>query len=284
MSADTSGALATYADPSVNHAVANQGVELFGRHYYGGTTRYATVSGSAGTEWSDRPTTFGTGANQSSFANGTTYPELFVEGRREVWMTEYDQGVANPTVGMWGRVFPVLNMVDTSLRALDESAFCYWYSQTFSGMVSSVTEGGWQKNEITTRGKAYAHFARFVKETWRLGVTRSGSSWAFNSGSGWDSTSVKVSAYLDAKEGKHLSVILYTPNDGNDANAIDAGEIKIELPDGLTASSAYALKSFGRADGEYWLNEAVLLSADGKSATINLPPQTIISVRFILAE
>jgi O-glycosyl hydrolase len=281
----SSTAVTDYNDPVIANEQANLYVELFGIHKNSTSTpgsRYEALVGQRDTAWADRP--------DLDFTSDT--PELFVGGKREIWMTEHsfhgdDPSVPDTALYTWAQVFPVMNSVDDSLRIKDESAFIYWNSQAFSGMVSSVDEGGWQKGDITPRGRAYAHYARFVKETWRLGLTRTvapSPTFSFNPPlpTNFVNFSVKASAYLDGNAGKFISVVLFTPSNPSGENAINVGQVRIDLPEGFTARTAYALKSFGKEEGEYWLNEAVILSADGKSAFITLPASTVISIKFIL--
>jgi O-glycosyl hydrolase len=285
-----STAVSDYNDPVINDAEANLYVELFGVHKNDTSSagrRYDKLVGPTdtatrlGPAWADRP--------DLGFTSDT--PELFVQGKREIWMTEHgfhgdDPSVPDTTLNTWAQVFPVMNSVDDSLRIKDESAFIYWNSQASSGMVSSIAEGGWKRGDITLRGRAYAHYARFVKETWRLGLTRTlpTSGFSFNPylPTNFVNFSVKGSAYLDAHAGKFISVVLFTPSNASGENAVNVGPVRIDLPEGFTARTAYALKSFGGGEGEYWLDELVILSADGKSAFITLPASTVISIKFML--
>jgi O-glycosyl hydrolase len=289
MNGESRGANSTsvtdYNDPVIENEEANLYVELFGVHKNDTSSagrRYETLVGPRDTAWADRP--------GLDFTSDT--PELFIQGKREVWMTEHgfhgdDPSVPDPSLYTWAQVFPVMNSVDDSLRIKDESAFIYWNSQTSSGMVSSIDEGGWKRGDITPRGRAYAHYARFVKETWRLGITRTVAPdffFSFNPPlpTNFENFSVKGSAYLDAHEGKFISVVIFTPSNPSGENAVNVGSVRIDLPEGFTARTAYALKSFGVGEGEYWLDEAVILSADGKSAFITLPASTVISIKFML--
>jgi O-glycosyl hydrolase len=275
-----------YNDPVLEDEIANLNVELFGVHKHntaGAGRRFETLVGPRDTAWADRPLW--------GFTGGAA-PGLFVQGKREVWMTEHDfhgddASVPNPDLYTWAQVFPVMNCVDDSLRIKDESAYIYWNSQASSGMVSSIDEGGWKKGDITPRGRAYAHYARFVKGTWRLGFTRTVAPsffFSFNPPlpTNFENSSVKGSAYLDALEGKFISVVIFTPSNPSGENAVNVGPVRIDLPEGFTAKTAYALKSFGGGEGEYWLDELVILSADGKSAFITLPASTVISIKFML--
>jgi hypothetical protein len=98
-----------------------------------------------------------------------------------------------------------------------------------------------------------------------------------------------ISAFEDIN-GEFVSMVMFTPvsrgGTGHPApgtGGINAGEMKIDLPDGFIASGAYAMKSYGEGTEMkgYWLEELVVLSADGKSALLTLPQNTIISVKFL---
>jgi O-glycosyl hydrolase len=289
MNGESRGELSTsisdYNDTVIDDATVNQHIELFGIHKNSTSTpgpRYAKLVGVRDTPWAERP--------DLNFTSESA-PELFVQGRREIWMTEQsfhgdDPSVPDQKLYTWAQVFPVMNSVDDSLRIKDESAYIYWNSQAFSGMVSSINEGGWQKGDITPRGRVYAHYARFVKETWRVGLTRTSTAFNFSFNpavpTNFENYSVKASAYLDGNAGKFISVVIFTPSTPAGEYAVNVGHVRIDLPEGFTAKTAYALKSFGAGEGQYWLDELVLLSADGKSAFVTLPASTVISIKFML--
>jgi len=58
---------------------------------------------------------------------------------------------------------------------------------------------------------------------------------------------------------------------------LNMGNVKIQLPDGFTAKTAFAMRSTSSAIGQ---EEYLQLSADGDSVIVKLPVSTILSVRF----
>jgi hypothetical protein len=95
----------------------------------------------------------------------------------------------------------------------------------------------------------------------------------------WSSTP-KASAY-ESLDGKSLSLIIFTPSDRQGNGSDDLGDIEVKLP--WAASSAYALVTDEQVmvDKDKGLREElVILSADGMSGIITVPPKTMLSVKF----
>jgi len=294
MNGDTMGD-PTINDPVLNDTAANtsnRNVELFGRHYYAGAGRYTKLVGAQDTPWTSKP--------DYNYDSGR--PEGW-NGQREIWMTEYSADGDTPAVFEWPYVFDMLNLVDHALRVNDESAYSYWYSHTPTGFIAEAWDdgtGGWPVGQITTRGRAVAHFCRYVRETWRLGVTRTrtNNDFAFNptnlTGNGpvKADLAVKISAYEswgdeDGEDpgipGKFISVVMFTPvTPATGANGVDVGDVQLTLPEGVKAKSARAMISTGKNPSEYWQDALVVLAADGKSAVVNLPRAAVVSVKFTI--
>jgi hypothetical protein len=128
------------------------------------------------------------------------------------------------------------------------------------------------------------------------------------------STDPKISAFEDT-DGKFISIVMFTPptstNNGNIGNGFgtgglsgnddptrgstDVGRIEVVLPDGFTATSASAIRSYGdklstgqtwddqpTGKPRFWINEPVFIlqNADGRSAVeVTLPGGNIISIK-----
>jgi hypothetical protein len=143
------------------------------------------------------------------------------------------------------------------------------------------------------------HYARFAADTRQVAISNitgitsrlNRSEWGVDTGGAtgvndagrWSSTP-KASAY-ESMDGKSLSLIIFTPSDRSGSGAEDLGEIEVKLP--WPAASAYALVT----DEQVMSNkdkglreELVILSADGTSGIIRVPPKTMLSVRFTKAE
>jgi len=333
MSGDSMGDVANYMEPQVSNATSNNRIELMGRHYYASASRYTKVVGdpphsAKPTAWEDRPRLSYRGPHEAvSLAQS---PQMYAPGstanniKREVWQTEHDfnfHGVSTGTNGYdvqeyWNSAFAALHDIDWCLRVNGESVFSWWYSSSFSGFVTSYQTSGFPPYTITPRGRAFAHYARYVNETWFLPINRTKGTINFNTTSAaFDagSTDPKISAFEDVN-GKFISVVMYTPsystagtNGGRIANgygqggtfgnndptrgSTNVGRIAVVLPDGFVASGASAIRSYGtgNADGQtwddvpdgtprYWIDEPVFLSADGKSVEVTLPGGNIISI------
>jgi hypothetical protein len=224
-----------------------------------------------------------------------------------------------------------MNDIDWALRVVGESVFDWWFSSSYSGFVTSwhAVHGGprdgsnpnpdrtWGPYEITPRGRAFAHYGRYVNETWLLPINRTAGSINFNttfSSFNAGSTDPKISAFEDTN-GKFISIVMFTPststNNGNIGSSFgqggssgnddptrgstNVGKIAVVMPEGFTASGASALRSYGNAlaDGKdwddvpegtprYWIDEPVFLStnSEGRSVVeVILPGGNIISIK-----
>jgi len=340
MSGDSMGDIATYMNPQLNDAVSNSNIELMGRHYYASVARYTRVVGNpphhaTPTAWLNRPQGFGP-SNTANYEGPheaislAMSPQMYAPGstvgniKREVWQTEHDFNFGSSTIPpgnnaqtFWNCVFIALHDIDWALRVNGESVYDWWYSSSFSGFVTSWSPAGFPPHTITPRGKAFAHYARYVNETWFLpikktagniefNVTGSDSSPTFNAGS----TDPKISAYEDVN-GKFITVVMYTPSNAGGAigpgigggtqkqsddptdGSTNVGRIAIELPDGFTATEATAIRSYGHDEAadeswdtvpagspRYWIDEPVFLSKSGDNSVVEvtLPGGNIISI------
>ena len=212
---------------------------------------------------------------------------------KEVWMTEHNINSGNalsyPNDSTWNYVWQFMNDVDVSIRLNDESAFIWWASKRF---YSFIGEGqyGTVEGAILPRGYAFSHYAKFAKETWRIGLnvtgttadgapisTGAGANSNFNNATfDRDSTAAKATAFV-SDDGNEISLVLFTPTNTSGGRGVDMGTIKIQLPQGFVARTATAMRSSAAVKAK---KEDVLLSSDGNSAFIMLPPSNIVSVRF----
>jgi len=328
MSGDSMGDIKSYMDAQLNDNDSNKYIELMGRHYYASTARYTKVVGnppheSNPTAWADRPQLGYNGPHEA--ASLAMSPQMYAPGstagniKREIWQTEHDfnwgsstSPPANNGQTYWNAAFAPLNDIDWALRVCGESVYCWWYSSSHSGFVTSYQNAGWAPYTITPRGRAFAHYARYVNETWFLPITKTNGNIDFNTSTTYNAGAKdpKISAFEDVN-GKFISVVMYTPTEAGTLSAdiggggrvisddptngsTDVGRIAIFLPDGFTASGATAIRSYGHANatGEswdnvptgtprYWIDEPVFLSknSEGKSfVEVTLPGGNIISI------
>jgi hypothetical protein len=319
MSGDSAGQVANYMNAQINPADvqnvtaadieaatnpitgSNNRIEVIGRHYYANAGRYTAVVGSTTGAWSARPQlnnyegpyeAESLAQSKQMYAPGSTAKNI----KREVWQTEHDFNYwSNSTVAppnniqnYWNSAFAALQDVDWCLRVVGESVFCWWYSSSYSGLVTSYqTAPPTPPRTISPRGRAFAHYARYVNETWLLNISRTRGTINFNNGSaGGDgdfnagSTAPKISAFEDV-DGKFISIVMYAPpystnytstpsssnigrgfGQGGYTNASDdptkgstnVGRIEVLLPEGFVPASASAIRSYGNAlaDGKDW--------------------------------
>jgi len=289
MSGDSMGNIAAYMDPQIDDGVSNNKIELMGRHYYSANNRYTKVVGTDATEWFSRPQLNYVGPHEA--ASIAQSPQMYAPGskagsiKREVWQTEHDFNftgnsttppASNPQ-RYWNSAFAMLHDIDWCLRVAGESVFDWWYSSSYSGLVTSYQEAGFPPYTITPRGRAFAHYARYVNETWFLPINRTRGDITFNrTGSNaspnFDAGAVdpKISAFEDVN-GKFISVVMYTPSystaganggtigsgygaggtNGRDdptRGSRNVGRIAIVLPDGFIGSGASAIRTYGNGN------------------------------------
>jgi hypothetical protein len=323
MSGDSMGDIASYMDPQLDDAVSNNYIELMGRHYYANTSRYTKVAGAMGSAWKDRPQLNYAGPQETESL--TMSPQMYAPGstagkiKREIWQTEHDFNFGKSTEppnnngqNFWNCVFMPLHDIDWALRVNGESVYDWWYSSSFSGFVTSWSPAGFPPHTITPRGKAFAHYARYVNETWLLPIEKTTGTVDFNSNSyNAASTGLKISAFEDVN-GEFITVVMFTPSstgsgtigggigggtntqtDDPTSGSANVGRIAITLPDGFTATGASAIRSYGHANADgkswdtvpsgtprYWIDEPVFLSKSGSNSVVevNLPGGNIISI------
>ncbi|WP_461255104.1 glycoside hydrolase [Treponema sp. R80B11-R83G3] len=145
-------------DSALNDRVSRACIDIIGRHIYGteGTSRY----------------TYPLALNPKFISN----PDDPLFDAKEVWMTEHninsgEGGYENDST--WNYVWPFINEVDLTVRLNNESAFFWWVSKRFYGMIGDG-KNGTIDGAILPRGYALSHYAKFAKETGRVGVNISG--------------------------------------------------------------------------------------------------------------
>jgi hypothetical protein len=309
MTADNVGNPAFYND-TISNSQANNNFELLGRHYYGSTNRVTALAGQPGTAWANRPSTNYVGHFEAEALAQS--PQMFPPGstagniKREVWQTEHDINFGSSTnipgnnvQRFWNAAFGAMQEIDWSLRVNHESVYDWWFSSSYSGFVTSYqgtppngnagqSEPGaiaWPAYTYTPRGRAVAHYARYVAETWLLDINRTKGTIDFNTTSNTFNAGAvdpKISAFEDTN-GEFITIVMYTPNASTNTPNIDTatesggigsgfgsgqrngtnnptrlsanvGRIEVLLPEGFAASGASALRSYGweNATGETW--------------------------------
>jgi len=207
---------------------------------------------------------------------------------KEVWMTEhlYNSGNASgyPNDSKWGFVWKILNDIDLSIRINNESAFIWWAAKRFYGLMG---DGQYDTDEgvILPRGYAMSHYAKFARDTYRVGVTASGtikegykiSTANFNSNiDSVDGTTARVTAFV-SPDGNTISLVMFTPTYFGGTSGVDMGRVKIQLPADFKIGKAVAMRS---KENSYAKWEDVEICEDKTSAIVNLPSGNILSVKF----
>jgi O-glycosyl hydrolase len=277
----------------LNDADARSYINLMGRHIYG------------------------SGITAPAFINNAQYHPT---DPKEIWMSEHninsgEGGYANDST--WNYVWPFMNEIDYTLRLNHENAFIWWTAKRFYSMIGDATSGT-TDGEILPRGYGLSHFAKFAKETGRVGVVVTGEATNVNSSS-WNSdgnktspsTSPKISAFvtlnddfyakpvetrhprwrgvgtgalpatetLNVADIKAISLVMFTPTTVTGGGGVDMKTVKIVLPEGFKIRSATAMKSNSTDKGKTKYEE-VTVGTDKNNAYVNLPAGTILSVKF----
>jgi O-glycosyl hydrolase len=227
---------------------------------------------------------------------GTKYTQAINRGK-ETWQTEHvytNQGdrYADPK---WSSVWSVCNEVHHVIAVNESSAFIFWWIKRFYGLLGDdgLNEGGGQRDfrypappdgEVTWRGYALSHFAKYAKDTWRVGLQASGiSSYNRSVQANGVSTGVHGTAYKTADENS-ISLVFYNQAD------TDVGDLQINLPEGFIASGAWAVittssdkdaMSTDNIDKKLMERHPLTLLPGRNSAVLNFPKSSIISVKFI---
>jgi O-glycosyl hydrolase len=279
----------TINEAVMSNAAARRSVDLLGRHNYGSRNENGA----------------GTGATPShNWIYRATEP-------KEIWMTEHNlnsnSGITYPNDHTWNYVWLFMNDVDMTIRINHESAFIWWSAKRFYSMIGDGTYGC-ADNEILPRGWGLAHYAKFAKESYRVGVSFSGRAVENVNVNGnryedFTSETVKVSAFMKLRDGEvypvnwrnqevpieditEITMVMFTPTAQTGSGGYDMGTVRLQLPPGFRISSATAMRSdpviFDRNNTNRgtprW--ETVDITADRNAAFVRLPISTILSVRF----
>jgi len=251
---------------------------------------------------------YGNNRNPSPYPLATD-PKFYTDPKdpnfdaKEVWMTENDyhsdaSGFENDST--WNYVWPFMNEVDLTIRLNNESAFVWWLIKRFYSMIGEG-DYGTTNGVILPRGHALSHYAKFAKETGRVGIVTTGalangtaiSNTNFNQTTEvLNGTSVRVTAFVSVRDGFNwirdkgnltldditaISLIMYTPTLTSSSSGLRMGTVKVKLPEGFVIRNAEAMRSTVSAQSKM---ETVPISRDRNTAYITLPESTILSVRF----
>jgi len=239
---------------------AKKNIDILGRHNYGSRNTNAAGLHNSNQNWIYHPT-----------------------DPREMWMTEHNlnsnSGTSYPNDHTWNYIWLFMNDVDMTVRINHEAAFIWWSAKRFYSMIGDGTYGS-RDGEILPRGWGLAHYAKFAKESYRVGVDFSGTTFDGTPLSEYDrltnttgningnkyddftSTTVKVAAFMKLRDGEvykvnwrnkdvdiseieEITMVMFTPTDANAAGSggYDMGTVKIKLPDSFRITGASAMRS-----------------------------------------
>jgi O-glycosyl hydrolase len=211
-------------------------------------------------------------------------------GRKEIWMTEKNHNSGSealyPNDHTWDYVWHVANEINHSLINVDSSAYVWWYAKRFYSMIGEGAFGT-VNGQVLPRGWVMSHYAKYATDTVRLETTDN----LPTNSIGVDTIAGRrfgISAYIrksipdrdDFEEAKlkvledSVSLVVYD----RDTNATGSRRIRINLPAGFVASNAFGIISDGNV---FHAPVVVVLGHDGTYGDIELPANTIISVRFV---
>ena len=260
-------------------------IDLLGRHIYGAGLTDANF--------------------KSSAQNHATDP-------KEIWMSEHNINSGTPTTNRndstWNYVWMFMNDIDFTIRLNDENAFIWWTAKRFYSMIGDATYGT-TDGEVLPRGYGLSHYAKFAKETGRVGVKVEGSAKGVNPTSYSNTnTGPKISAFVTLTDDFYakpvetrnarwkgigadalplaltvnditaISLVMYTPTANSGSGGTNMETVKIQLPAGFTIKSATAIRS--NSESPRPKDASVLVGTDKNTAYVTLPVSTILSVRF----
>jgi O-glycosyl hydrolase len=260
-------------NPDINHAaiddpVSFAAIDMFARHVYGNQQQNL---------WVNRPQ-----VQQSG---------------KEVWMTEHNinsaTATAFPNDWTWNYIWPFMNDVDLVMRLNNENAFVWWAGKRFYSFISdgdaSSPGGAGIVGTILPRGWGLAHYSKFTIDMTRVGITIGDGSTLngqainvnnLNSTSfSLDNISTRVTAY-ESRDGKEISLIMWTPTATSGSGGYALGTVKIQLPAGFKIRSATAMRSTAGQNNQ-GVSEGVSIGDDRNSAVVTVPASNILSVKFI---
>ena len=250
---------------------------------------------------------YGAGVTADSFKNkAQNHPTDPIE----IWMSEHNINSENNYAvdSTWNYVWLFMNDVDFTIRLNEENAFIWWTAKRFYSMIGDATNGT-TDGAVLPRGYGLSHFAKFAKESGRVGVTVSGSATGVNPSTySNNNTGPKISAFVTLKDDFYegpvetrnarwkgigenavpkiltsdditaISLVMYTPTSTSGTGGTNMQTVKIQLPNGFNVRSATAMRSNVGSPAPVY--ESVKVGSSKDVAYVELPTGVILSVRF----
>jgi O-glycosyl hydrolase len=315
MGGESHNEIATFHTPAMMDRDTRNAIDIIGAHIYGaGPRRYslgALTDNAGDKDWTSSSTPpFPTaGWNPPGWTpkvnagTGTGDTDA-----KEIWMTEHNINGGNSLAyvldSQWEYVWKFMNDVDLVIRINQENAFIWWSAKRFYSMIGdgsySTTDGA-----IMPRGYGLSHYARFAKETGRVGVKASGfladdstkvsdanvNNTTYSTTA--DNAAARITAFVTLNDGstkdwrkdrdtitvadiQSISLVMYTPT-LTGSGGFNLGNVKIKMPDGFLIRDAALMRSTSK---EKQKMETVPINPDRKTAYVSLPVSNIVSVKF----
>jgi len=237
--------------------------------------------------------------------------------RRETWMMEKNVNSADPANqaldATWDLIWIVMNEIHHVITHNDSSVYTWWYLKRWYSMIGEGAFGT-TNGAILPRGYGMGHFSRFLTDTVRLdaffsptipqaiGLGPSAGMGRLNPGqaqtAAWSEGAGAGIRVLSGMRTSRPSTIAELPMADVDLSGIknqedmvslllmdtrtnapgQSTDIRVQLPQGFTATSAYGIIS-DSTDARH-APVLVALEPEGESALVNLPSNAMISLRF----
>jgi O-glycosyl hydrolase len=190
-----------------------------------------------------------------------------INAGKEIWMTEHLFNTSSNyrIDSQWQSVWVMIKEVHDCITN-DFNAYVWWYAKRFYSLMGDGEEGT-INGQLLFRGYALSHYAKYATGKTRVAATMTGGN-----------TNVFITAYESDSE---ITLVLF--NQGS----TDVGQLNIAIPAAATGASMVITKGSAGTqsdtsgpDEKVMAPEVVVLSADGKTGTLDLPASCIISVRF----
>jgi O-glycosyl hydrolase len=189
-----------------------------------------------------------------------------INAGKEVWMTEHLFNTSsNYNIdSQWQSVWTMIQEVHDCMVA-DFNAYIWWYSKRFYSLIGDG-EYGTIDGRPLFRGYALSHYAKYATGKTRVAAPMTGGN-----------NNVSVTAYESDNE---ITLVLF-----NKSPTVAIGQLNIAIPAAATGASMVITKGSSDTAVEtrnerVMAPEIIVLNADGKTGTLDLPASCIISVRF----
>jgi len=299
---------------SINDSKAYAAIDLFGRHVYG--DRRMNIWAGRTNLASPGPLSQANREKvRKSFANDSGKDVWMTEHN-----INSANATAYPNDSTWHYIWRYMNDVDLVMRLNNENGFVWWASKRFYSMIGDG-QYGTPDGVALPRGYGLSHYSKYTIGATRVDINVTGNTGdgapisyqkaaddqdadgntVVNGTAGdMDNTTARITAYAwfdkddpDPAERKitDISLVMWQPTKTDGQNVRNMGKIRIEMPANTVAPLGYyrikgatGIQSyrFDSKTNRYHENYNPGVSADRRSAFVDLPNSRIISVKFQL--